>query len=131
MFQSPGSGGGSNKPLRGGQGDLLEGGTRIPAFVSNLDKVFQKMTKMSVFCLFKKIPEQESRWKSSLKKCSCALVQVSLNLCAGVWHDEKSFPHRRLASHDCPRSSGGSGEFPQTQNCHFLKTPLCNAFPSK
>ena len=76
MFQSPGSGGGSNKPLRGGQGDLLEGGTRIPAFVSNLDKVFQKMTKMSVFRLFK-IHEQESRWKSSLKKCSYALVQVS------------------------------------------------------
>jgi len=36
--ESPGAGGGSNKPLRGSLGDLLEGATRIPAFVSNLDK---------------------------------------------------------------------------------------------
>ena len=81
MFKSPGSGGGSNKPLRGGQGDLLEGGTRIPAFVSNLDKVFQKMTKMSVFRLFKKFPEQESRWKFFFAKvlmCTCAGVFESL-----------------------------------------------------
>ena len=34
--QSPEAGGGSNSPLRGGQGDLLEGGTRVPAFISNL-----------------------------------------------------------------------------------------------
>ena len=39
LMQSPGAGGGSNKPLRGSLGDLLEGATRIPAFVSNLDKV--------------------------------------------------------------------------------------------
>ena len=69
------------------------------------------------FPSLQKIRSLDGNCLSSLKKCSCALVQVALNLCAGVWDDEKSFPHRRLASHDCPRSSGGSGEFPQ--NCHF------------
>ena len=88
MFQSPGSGGGSNKPMRGGQGDLLEGGTRIPAFVSNLDKVFQKMTKLSVFRLFKKNLEQESRWRlpvffEKVLMCTCAGVFESLRRCLG------------------------------------------------
>ena len=49
QLQSPGAGGGSNKPLRGSLGDLLEGGTRIPAFVSNLDKVFQKIKNIIFF----------------------------------------------------------------------------------
>jgi len=44
--QSPGAGGGSNKPLRGSLGDLLEGGTRIPAFVSNLDKASGTMKSL-------------------------------------------------------------------------------------
>ena len=47
-MQSPGAGGGSNKPLRGSLGDLLEGATRIPAFVSNLDKVASFKVKLSL-----------------------------------------------------------------------------------
>ena len=66
-LQSPGAGGGSNKPLRGSLGDLLEGGTRIPAFVSNLDKVFQKINNLFFFLslqnyLSNRLPGQ---WRAS------------------------------------------------------------------
>ena len=80
-LQSPGAGGGSNKPLRGSLGDLLEGGTRIPAFVSNLDKVFQKIRNM--------------------------IVKIKPR--SGFGNDEQPVPHCGLASHHRARSGRGSG----------------------
>ena len=67
-------------------GDLLEGGTRIPAFVSNLDKVFQKMKNMTNFPVFFKIIPR-----------------------AGFRNYEEPLPHYRLASHHRARSGRGAG----------------------
>ena len=48
-------------------GDLLEGGTRVPAFVSNLDKVFQKIKNMTIFPVSSKLYlEQASGTMKSL-----------------------------------------------------------------